>query len=254
MKYDSVNTTAHNIILKNKNVLISGGTTGIGRATALLLASHGSNLIIFGRHQKELNDTMNDLEAIGQKNVVGLNADTSTREGLIKVYKKVDNHFNGLDIFINNAALGGGNLFKENFNNWKYLIDTNILGYLSFAQYAADRMEKQGSGHIVNIGSMSAEERESGNEVYVATKAAIRGFSESLRKSVNTKGIKVTLIEPGAVGTDMQPISPKEQRRLQMKGKMLMAEDIAQAILYCLTQPERSDVIVLQIQPHLQTL
>lgn len=245
--------TPHNILLAGKRVLISGGTTGIGRATAMLLAAHGAKILIFGRHEQYLNDAINDLKTTGG-DVIGMTADKSTKEGLETVFKTVDKKMGGLDIYINNAAIGGGNLFDENYRSWKYLIETNLLGYLSFAKYAADRMEKQDEGHIINIGSLSADEREPGSEVYVATKAAIQAFSESFRKTVNPKGIKVTLIEPGIVGTDMQPESPPKQRRLEKEKKMLMAEDIAQVVFFCLTQPKRSDVIVVKVRPHLQII
>jgi NADP-dependent 3-hydroxy acid dehydrogenase YdfG len=105
-------------------------------------------------------------------------------------------------------------------------------------------------GHIVNIGSMSANEREKRSLLYVATKSAITGFSEALRKEVNPLGIKVTLIELGAVGTDMQSeYSPAEQRQRIEEMKMLHAEDIAACVLYTITQPKRCDVITLRSAP-----
>lgn len=107
---------------------------------------------------------------------------------------------------------------------------------------------------IVNIGSMSADVREKNSSVYVATKSGIQGFSEALRKEVNSLGIKVTLIEPGAVGTDMQPQPPEEQRQLEANMEMLKAEDIAACVLYTLTQPKRCDMVNIQIRPHLQII
>jgi NADP-dependent 3-hydroxy acid dehydrogenase YdfG len=125
---------------------------------------------------------------------------------------------------------------------------------MACAHEAVERMKKQGHGHIANIGSMSADVREEGSSVYVATKAGIQGFSAALRKEVNKYGIKVTLIEPGAVGTDMQPESPRDQRAKQDKQEMLKAEDIAACIHYCLIQPMRCDVVVVQIRPHMQPI
>jgi NADP-dependent 3-hydroxy acid dehydrogenase YdfG len=88
----------------------------------------------------------------------------------------------------------------------------------------------------------------------VATKSAIQGFTEALRKEVNELGIKVSLIEPGSVGTDMQDESPAEQREKERRGEMLKAEDIAGCIEYCLVQPPRCDVVVVQIRPHGQPI
>ena len=125
---------------------------------------------------------------------------------------------------------------------------------MAMAHEAIERMKARGQGHIVNIGSMSADVREKGSSVYVTTKAAIQGFSEAFRKEVNPLGIKVTLIEPGSVGTDMQPESPAEQRQKEEKMEMLKAEDIAACVLYTITQPKRCDVVTLQIHPHHQDI
>jgi NADP-dependent 3-hydroxy acid dehydrogenase YdfG len=126
---------------------------------------------------------------------------------------------------------------------------------MAMSHEAVERMKANGWGHIVNIGSMSADVREKDSSVYVATKSGIQGFSEALRKEVNPLGIKVTLIEPGAVGTDMQSeYSPKEQRKQIEKMEMLRAEDIAACVLYTITQPKRCDVVSLQIRPHLQSI
>lgn len=114
-------------------------------------------------------------------------------------------------------------------------------------------MKAAGSGHIVNIGSMSADVRETGSSAYVATKAGIQGFSEALRKEVNAHGIKVTLIEPGAVGSDMQPEKETHAAKA-VSGDMLKAEDIAACVRYCLTQPSRCDVVAVSIRPHHQEI
>ena len=134
------------------------------------------------------------------------------------------------------------------------MIKTNLLGYIACTREALDRMKPHKAGHIVNIGSMSADVREQGSSIYVATKSGIQGFSESLRKEVNEAGIKVTLIEPGAVGTDMQPVSVPDQRQKEENLEMLKAEDIAAAVLFTLTQPKRCDVVDLKIRPHLQII
>ncbi len=131
---------------------------------------------------------------------------------------------------------------------------TNVLGYLACAHHAVERMKKRKAGHIVNIGSMSADVREKDSSVYVATKSAIQGFSESFRKEVNEQGIKVTLIEPGAVGTDMQPVSVPDQQTNIENLEMLRAEDIAGAVLFAVSQPERCDIVELKIRPHLQII
>ena len=236
-----------------KSILITGGTTGIGRSTAILLAAQGARVMIFGRHQQELDDAMKDIQAAGGE-VSGLTADAADPDDVQRVFREVDNQMDRLDILINNAALGYNSVMEGNYQEWQYIVKTNLLGYMAMAHEAIARMKNRGEGHIVNIGSMSANVREKDSSVYVATKAGIQGFSEALRKEVNPLGIKVTLIEPGAVGTDMQPQPPEEQRQMIENMEMLRAEDIAACILYTITQPKRCDVVNLQIRPHLQSI
>lgn len=238
----------------DKSILITGGTTGIGRAIAILLAAQGARVMIFGRHEQELNDAMNDIRQAGGE-VLGLTADVADPEDVQRVFQEFDKQMDKLDILINNAALGYGAITEGGYAEWEYILKTNLLGYMAMSHEAVERMKASGWGHIVNIGSMSADVREKDSSVYVATKAGIQGFSEALRKEVNALGIKVTLIEPGAVGTDMQDqYSPEDQRKRIEEMKMLRAEDIAACVLYTITQPKRCDVVSLQIRPHLQEI
>lgn len=239
--------------VNGKNVLITGGTTGIGRSTAILLAAQGAQVMIFGRHEQELKDAIRDIQQTGGT-VTGLTADVSDQEDIHRVFREVENQMGRLDILINNAALGYKSIMEGDYPDWEYIVSTNLLGYMAMAHEAIERMKPNKQGHIINVGSMSADVREKNSSVYVATKAGIEGFSEALRKEVNPLGIKVTLIEPGAVGTDMRPEPPQEQRQLQEKMEMLKSEDIAACILYALTQPKRCDVVVVQIRPHLQSI
>lgn len=241
--------------ISNKSILITGGTTGIGRATSLLLASLGANILITGQDQAHLEDTLRDAGKMGVGDKIrGIIADMSTPEGITHIFKEVDNLFGGLDVLINNAALAYQSITEGSYSEWEHIIKTNLLGYLACSNHAIEKMKARKAGHIINIGSMSADVREKGSSVYVATKSGIQGFSESLRKEVNESGIKLTLIEPGVVGTDMQPSTPEEQRQKEKDQEMLQAEDIAYSVLYCLAQPTRCDVVELKIRPHLQMI
>jgi NADP-dependent 3-hydroxy acid dehydrogenase YdfG len=239
--------------VEGKNVLITGGTTGIGLATALLLASQGANVLIFGRHQQELDDARQHFKEQGlEKKVTGLVADVAKPADIARIFKETDERFDALDILVNNAGLAFDGIQKGKYKDWQYIVQTNLLGYIACAHEAIDRMRKKVSGHIVNIGSMSADVREKGSSLYVATKAGVQGFSEALRKEVNPLGVKVSLIEPGSVGTDMQPAEGQALKEENLK--MLKAEDIAACVLYVLSQPRRCDVVSVQIRPHLQAI
>jgi NADP-dependent 3-hydroxy acid dehydrogenase YdfG len=242
--------------LEGKTAIVTGGTTGIGRATALLLASKGVEIILFGRHEQELDDTLNEFRRYNlEKKMHALTADSSNKNDIGKVFQEADKIFPRLDILVNNAALAYKSIQEGSYEDWQYVLDTNLLGYMACCREAIERMKQTGGGQIINVGSMSADVREKGSSVYVATKSGIEGFSEALRKEVASLGIKVTLIEPGAVGTDMQSSTPPdEQRKKQEEMQMLKAEDIAQCILYALTQPPRCDITMVQIKPHLQEI
>lgn len=242
-----------NISLDNKNILITGGTTGIGRATALLLAKQGAKVFIFGRNKDHLNDALNDLHQFS-KDAFGISADQVKLTDVEKVFTEFDKKFGKLDILINNAAIGNGDILKSNKEKASYMILDNLMGYIACTYEALNRMLKQKYGQIINVGSLSAESKDPGSEIYVATKSAIRGFTASLRKEVNKQGIRVSLVEPGLVGTDLNPISPKMQRQMQKEKTMLKAEDIAQTIVYILTRPSRMDIIKLQVRPHKQLI
>lgn len=240
--------------VEGKNILITGGTTGIGKAAALFLASVGANVMIFGRHQKELDEAIEELEKTGNSKSYGMIADVSDIKDVEKVFKRFDKEFGTLDVLINNAALGYGSVEEGSHEERDYLLSTNVNGYLMCVHEAAKRMKEKETGHIVNIGSMSAEVMEDGSSVYVATKAAIQGFSTSLRKELNPYNIKVTLIEPGAVMTEMQEGSKEELEKKVADEEMLEAKDIAGAILFCLSQPNRCSIVNLQIKPLMQKI
>lgn len=236
--------------IRGKRVLITGGTTGIGRALAIRLAELSANVLIVGRNQDAIEETLN---ATGhqdtQTQILGVAADMSQKEDIEKVFNTVREELGGLDILINNAALAYGSITEGEYNDWDYVVKTNLMGYMACSNYALKELYEQGKGNIILIGSMSADARDEGSSVYVATKSALQGFAESLRKEVNPKGINVSLIEPGAVDTDMQEIPDEEKAQKIEAMEMLMADDIAQSVIYVLSQSERTSIAVLKIKP-----
>lgn len=241
-------------LLSSKKVLITGGTTGIGRATAVLLAQNGADVFIFGRHQRELNDALSDVKKLSGKEGMGVVADVADADSIKRVFDKIDQKWGGLDILINNAALPARSITNYSIDDIHYILNVNIAGYLICAKFALEKMLPEGRGHIVNVGSMSACVREAEADLYVATKSAIAGFNESLRKLVNKECVKVSIIEPGSTGTDMISESPEEQIVEEERLNLLKAEDIAECILFCLTRPARCDIVALQVKPHYQIL
>lgn len=236
--------------LADKRILLTGGTTGIGRATLKLLAGSGARLLTFGRHKAELIEAL-EAAALGEE--CGMTADVATREGVDSVFAAVDERLGGLDILIANAALGAEPLHEMDEDAWRYVIETNLVGYLACARRAIKRFQSAGTGgHLLFVGSISAHIKAPGESVYAATKAGIQAFTETLRKEVQDQNIKITLIEPGSVGSDMQESTPEEQRGKIARGEMLYAEEIAEAIAFTLTRSPRCDVLSLRIEPIIQ--
>jgi len=242
--------------INGKRILVTGGTTGIGRESSIQLAALGANVLINGRDEQHLEDTITDISRTNPGGMIkGVIADLATNAGIVKLFEEADKLFGGeLDVLVNNAALAYGSVGEGSYEDWKEVVNTNLLGYIACTNEAIKRMAKTGAGHIVHIGSMSADVREQGSSVYVATKSGIQGFAESLRKEVNEQGIRVTLIEPGATDTDMQPYSTGDKQAAVKQHKMLEAGDIAAAVIYALNQNERCDVTEIRLRPRLQLI
>jgi NADP-dependent 3-hydroxy acid dehydrogenase YdfG len=241
--------------LTGKTVLVTGGTTGIGRSTALLLGSYGAKEMILGRHQPELDDAIQAFKEAGMEDkVYGFTADISEKKGIEETFKQVDKHFGTLDVLINNAAVPFKGIQEGAYEEWQYVLNTNLLSYLACSHEAIKRMQQKKEGQIISIGSLSATSRSANSSVYTATKAGIQAFSEALRKEVQSLNIKVSLIEPGLVGTDLPEIPPEKMQDMQQKGEMLLPEDIAAFILFLFQQPWRCNMMTSSLLPMQQSI
>jgi NAD(P)-dependent dehydrogenase (short-subunit alcohol dehydrogenase family) len=240
-------------LLKGKRTIITGGSTGVGRATAQLLAANGCRVFICGRNEEHLEDALREVRASGG-DINGVNCDLATPDGIDRLFSEADQWLGGLDFAILNAGLGAhGALTMMSHHECREVVAVNLTSYISCSLEAIKRMGKNG-GHVVMTGSMSAHVFDGNAAVYVATKSGVRGFAYSLRKDANPLGIKVSLIEPGAIGTDMVDESTEEQQRMNRENLMLKAEDVAECIFFMLTRPKWCDVIHLQVRPHLQLI
>lgn len=234
--------------VSGKSVVINGGTTGIGLATAKLLAMYGARIVLFARDGKEVADAVEQVQSAGGE-AHGVVADVTRQREVIRVFTEADKRFGSLDILINNAATSGDALLESDYDTWRKTLDTNILGYLHCARLALDRMRPRKGGHILMVGSMSADLREPTNDIYAATKAAVQALCEALRKNVNRDGVRVTLIEPGAVDTPMQSKPRAKKERMKDAMEMLDPDDIAECIRFTLSQPKRVNIVQMQVRP-----
>jgi NADP-dependent 3-hydroxy acid dehydrogenase YdfG len=235
--------------LKGRKAIISGGTTGIGRAIAILLASEGAKVYICGRNPQYLEDALERIRQVGEGD--GINIDLTKQEELDRFVAEGEKYLGGIDIAVINAALPADGLQDTEVDDIRYLVDTNLTHMMTMAKRVVDRMGE--GSDIVFIGSMSAVSREGSSTVYTATKTGMEAFAEALRKELAEKDIKVTNIEPGLVGTDMQTpdIPVEKQREMIHAAKMLRAEDIAAAAHFALSQPRRTIVSLMRVEPRI---
>lgn len=242
-------------MLKDARVLVTGGTTGIGRAIVKSLAGQGARVVTFGRDRQAIDDALRSFEGLAGE-VHGFAADLGTTEGIEAIFREVDATLGGLDILVSNAALGAEPIDAMDDEAWRYVVDVNLKGAMACTRGALKRLEANGDagGQIVIVGSISAQIHAPGESVYSATKAGLLAFAETLRKEVAERGIRLSLVEPGTVGTDMQSASPEEQREQIAEQTMLQAEDIAGAVEFIVTRPSRVDVVMMRVEPRLQEL
>ncbi|WP_419809086.1 SDR family oxidoreductase [Sphingomonas sp.] len=231
--------------LKGRRALITGGTTGIGRAIAVLLASEGARVFVCGRDPAHLADALAHIREVGEGDGVAI--DLAEADNVGAFVTQGCGWLGGLDIAVANAAVGAEGLGDTDEAALRRAIATDFTAYLLFAHAALPRLG--GKGDIVLTGSMSAHVLGPGSTVYAGMKYGIQGFAEALRREQGPKGVRVTLVEPGLTGSDMIEKSDDEKREAIVKEEMLRAEDIAVGVHYALTQPNRVVVQQLTIAP-----
>lgn len=237
--------------MKGKRIIVTGGTTGIGRATIALLAGQGARIVTVGRDPDALKEALDGFADLPGE-VHGVSADLGTPEGIETLFAAADAQLGGLDALVSNAALGAEPIDEMADADWRYVVSVNLVGAMAAARGALARLKD--GGQIVMVGSISASIHAPGESVYSATKAGIRAFVETLRKEVAERGIRVGVVEPGTTGSDMQAASSDEQAAQIARDEMLRAEDVAEAIVFLLDRPARVDIVSLRIEPRLQAL
>jgi 3-oxoacyl-[acyl-carrier protein] reductase len=227
-------------LLEGRKAVITGGTTGIGRAIGVLLASEGVEIFTCGRDEQHLADGLERINQVGKGD--GIACDLSERDQLERFFDEAEDRLGSYDIAIINAAIPADGLTEQSEEDTRYAIATDFTAYVLSAYRAARHMGERGD--IILIGSFSAHILGPHSTVYAGMKHGIAGFTEALRKELGNKGIKVGLVEPAMTGADFHypDIPAEKQRELINAEKMLRAEDIAVAVHFMLTQPRRAVV------------
>ena len=223
----------------NKTVLVTGATSGFGKAIATLFAQKGFDIIINGRRNDRLQSLKQELEAQYGRSVITLCFDVRDKESVQTNIALLQKEVSQIDILVNNAGLAAGlaTIDEGDTDNWDNMIDTNIKGLLYVTRQIAPMMRAQCSGHIINIGSTAGKLAYKNGNVYCATKFAVDALSQSMRIDLLPYGIKVTAINPGMAETEFSLVrfDGDEERAAKMYEGVnaLQANDIADAVYYC---------------------
>ncbi|MBD2195465.1 MULTISPECIES: SDR family oxidoreductase [Calothrix] len=243
--------------LDGKVAIITGASSGIGEATAIALANEGATVVLAARRGDRLNALAEKIATTGGK-ALPIITDVTDEAQVQNLVHKTKTEFGRIDILVNNAGIAAiGAIDGGNTADWKDMINLNLLGLLYVTHAVLPILKAQGAGHIVNISSVAGRTARPGIGVYNATKWGVNGFSEALRQEVCQDHIRVTIIEPGLVNTEINdrisdPVAKQNMEERRRSLTPLESEDIAAAIAYAVTQPPRVNVNEILIRPTLQ--
>jgi NADP-dependent 3-hydroxy acid dehydrogenase YdfG len=241
--------------LKGRRGAVTGASSGIGEATALALAGEGASVALGARRKDRLDDLADRISSEGgtaQSFEVDLGDEAATRSFVEGAAEEMG----GLDILVNNAGVMLlGPIEGAETEEWREMVNVNLLGLLYCTQAAMPLIRESGGGDIVNLSSVAGRTANMGSGVYNLTKWGVNGFSEALRQEALHSGIRVTVVEPGFVDTELQghnknPIVVEAIEKMrEQTGEVLEADDIAAAIVYAVSQPRRASVNEILVRP-----
>ncbi|MFC2110940.1 SDR family oxidoreductase [Bacteroidota bacterium] len=241
-----------------KIALITGATSGIGKACAFKFAENNYNLIITGRRKERLEELQKEITQRFNIEILVLNFDVREKEAVEEAINSLNSAWRKIDVLLNNAGLSVGlNQIQDGlYEDWERMIDTNIKGLLYVSRNVMPIMIENGSGHIINIGSIAGKETYPKGNVYCSTKYAVDSLTKAMRIDMVEHGIKVTQIAPGAVETEFSIVrfkGDKEKADNVYNGfEPLKAEDVAEVTYYATTLPKHVNINDLLLMPTAQ--
>ncbi len=239
-----------------KTILITGATSGIGYATAELLADKGYELILCGRRQERLDELQKKLST--QTNLTTLNFDVRDREAVSEAINSLPSEFSQIDVLINNAgnAHGLDPIDQGSLDDWDAMLDINVKGLLYVSRAVLPKMVERKSGHVINIGSIAGKEVYPKGNVYCASKYAVDAINKSMLLDLNQHGIRVGAINPGAAETEFSDVRFKADEKRASKVyegfQPLTPKDVAEIIHFVITRPYHVNIADLVVMPTAQ--
>jgi len=241
--------------LKNKIVLITGASAGIGAACAKAFAQQGAKLILNARREERINNLSASLTEKYGTQIKKMILDIRDHSMIKESFNSLPDKWKKVDILINNAGLAKGTdkIQDASVEEWEEVIDTNIKGLLYITREVLPHMIERERGHIINLGSVAGREVYIGGNVYCATKFAVNAISKAIRADCLDKKIKVSSVDPGMVETEFSIVrfhGDKEKAKKVYEGlQPLTPEDIADAVLYCATRPPHVNINEILLTP-----
>jgi len=235
--------------------LITGASSGIGEATAVILAQNNFDIIITGRRLKNLKQLQEKITTETSAEVLILNYDIRSLSENKKAVESLPEKWQKIDVLINNAGLAAGyNTIQDgSIDDWERMIDTNVKGLLYISRLIIPGMISRGRGHIVNISSIAGKETYPFGNVYCASKHAVESITKGMRIDLLKHGIKVSSISPGAVDTEFSTVrfnGDKDRAKQVYKGfTPLYAKDVADTILFILSRPKHVNIDDILLMP-----
>ncbi len=243
---------------KNKTILITGGSSGIGLACARSFAELGAKLILIARREDKLKILASELKKEYSTETLILGLDVSDRLSVEQKLKNLPEAWLSIDVLVNSAglALGREKTQEGSLDDWNTMIDVNIKGLLNVTHVLLPRMVQIDRGHVINIGSISGRQTYVGGAVYCATKHAVKAFSDALRCDLNGTQVRVSCVDPGMVETEFSLVRFKgnsdRSEEVYAGFEALRAEDIADAVVYCASRPPRVTIQDMLVMPTAQ--
>jgi 3-hydroxy acid dehydrogenase/malonic semialdehyde reductase len=227
--------------LNGKRVLVTGGAGGVGRETAKRMRACGAQVV-----SADVPGATRHADG-----ALAFAGDLARQDEIDRLFGFVDQELGGLDIFIACAGLPSNSLMDISDDGWRQVIDANLVSYVGCSKRAIERIREAGhdEGQVILVGSISVHIKAVGESVYNASKGGVALFAETLRKEMIPKKIRVTLIEPGAIATHLQPYDADKLAEFEKGLEMLPAGEVAEAILFAATRPPGVDVVTLRIEP-----
>jgi len=242
----------------NPIALVTGATSGIGRATSLKLAANNYDVIITGRREERLVELKNAIEKSFSTKVHILTFDIREKDAVVQAIEGLPDLWKNIRVLVNNAGLAVGlkHIQDGEIDDWERMIDTNIKGLLYITRKVAPMMVEKGDGHIINVGSMAGKEVYEKGNVYCATKHAVEALTKAMRIDMLKDNIKVTSISPGLVETEFSMVrfkGDKEKADKTYKGYTpLTGDDIADVIAFTVNLPAHVNLNNIEITPRAQ--